>query len=806
MGCTVYPKNRRSGSHLLRRYGEVLVTHRALVLIAVLIATVALGRGLLLVRVEVDPDQQLPQSHPYIQTLNLIHRLFGDKNLVIVGLQPNDGDIFSAAFLGKVERINERLLEIPGASPTLLQSIASSNAKAISLSELGFTVEPLIVRSPEAIDSAATKERILSDPSLVGTLVASDLSAVAVYVTFELSAELPGYVNLHQAVLEALRLENDGSFRSYLSGPVVIASLLTTHASDIGYFFLLSLMIIGVVHYDAFRSWQAVIFPLATGMLAVSWALGLMGLLGVAIDPYNSTTPVLILAVAAGHAVQILKRYCEELDATDDSREAVVESIVRVGPVMIAAGSIAALSFLSLATLGTDSMRTFGFFTGVGILAALINEMTTIPALRATIPAPRRTARTDEKAIHPRLSRVLDRLGRFLSSPRSAQRVLVGYLALVALTLILALRIGVDTSLKRNFGTTDQARIDDDFLNSHFAGTNVLLLLVEGPDEGALTDPEALRAINRFELRVERLPGVGKVLSVIDTLKRINSVITDEATYEVPKSKELATQYLFLYTLSGGDDLFTKLSPDNRIAKITVLLKDDSTKYGEETIARVYQIATEELPPSFHLEIAGTLASNAALTQTMVHGKILNVAQVAAITTIVASVILRSILGGLLVAAPLAIAVLINFGVMGALGIPLDISTAVISALAVGIGADYAVYFLFRVREEYGLDRDLQQAMLRSMNTSGKAIFYVSSAVGLGYAVLCISGFRIFVQLGAFVALSMATSSLTTLLVVPSLLTLMARSNLIHGILPSGNASDVAELQMKEPAVRFNLK
>ncbi len=111
-------------------------------------------------------------------------------------------------------------------------------------------------------------------------------------------------------------------------------------------FFGLALLIIMAVQYWSFRSLQGMLLPLLTGILSVIWSLGLMGLLNVHLDPLNTTTPILVLAVASGHAIQILKRYYEEYTrlvangATphDANRAAVVESIVRVGPVMMVAG------------------------------------------------------------------------------------------------------------------------------------------------------------------------------------------------------------------------------------------------------------------------------------------------------------------------------------------------------------------------------------------------------------------------------------------------------------------------------------
>ena len=103
---------------------------------------------------------------------------------------------------------------------------------------------------------------------------------------------------------------------------------------------------------------QAMLLPLVTALLSVVWALGIMGWLEQPMDTWSAMTPVLILAIAAGHAVQILKRYYEEMAWTHDSCEAVVRSIVAVGPVMLIAGCIAAAGFASLMTFGITSVRS----------------------------------------------------------------------------------------------------------------------------------------------------------------------------------------------------------------------------------------------------------------------------------------------------------------------------------------------------------------------------------------------------------------------------------------------------------------
>src|SRR5687767_15923785 len=114
-------------------------------------------------------------------------------------------------------------------------------------------------------------------------------------------------------------------------------------------FFGAALLVVMLVQFWSFRSVQGMLLPMVTGILSVIWSLGLMGLFGVHLDPLNTTTPILVMAVAAGHAIQILKRYYEEfarlraagVEPKQASRNAVVESMVRVGPVMMVAGLIA---------------------------------------------------------------------------------------------------------------------------------------------------------------------------------------------------------------------------------------------------------------------------------------------------------------------------------------------------------------------------------------------------------------------------------------------------------------------------------
>jgi len=756
----------------VRSWARFVIRFRWVVLAAVALITVGLAGAASRLHIEVDADRQLPQDHPFIEALNDVHRLFGDKNLVVVGLFPHDGNVFTPAFLAKLAEVTDRIRRIPGANPALVQSLAAPQVKAIRGTEDGLEVERVMETPPtDQAGADAVKARAFANGVYTGTLVAEDGSAAAIQASFELTPAMPGYRALHQAVLDAVRDANDGTFDVRLSGAVVFLSQLSAYTSRMLILFPAALLVIGLVHYDAFRTLQALFLPLLTALLAVFWALGVMGLVGVPLDPFNTTTPILILAVAAGHAVQVLKRFYEEYDRVEDVHEAIVASLERVGPVMLAAGTVAALSFCSLVTFRTASIRTFGLFTGFGILSAMVIEMTIIPAVRACLAAPRNREREREASAHPVFDAFLGWAAR-VATPAGAARAIAFAGVVVVACVGLARRLEINTSLKREFSSRDQVRVEDAAINDRFAGTSTLILLVDAPGEGAMEEPSIQRAILALERRMEGEPGVGKALSYVDFVRQMHLAMNADRpdAGELPATRALTAQYLFLYSLSGGsEDFDTILDPSHRIAKVRLLVHDDSTRYGQQLIAQAQRIVRDTFPAGYRVRYTGTLASTSAATEVMVEGKIRNILQIGVITILVSGLLLRSLVGGLLVAVPLALAVAVNFGTMGLLGIQLDTMTSAISAMAVGIGADYAMYVLFRAREELASGMELEDALRRTLTTSGKAVLFVSSAIALGYATLCLSGFAVHVQLGGLVALAMLVSSASALTLLPAI-------------------------------------
>jgi predicted RND superfamily exporter protein len=766
---------------VVERYVRFIVARPRTVVLIILGITLLLGAQMRHVHLEIRRRAALPQDHPYVQIQNRITDLFGGEAVVVIGIIAKQGDIFTPAILQKVQHITQGLADSPGIIETSLFSIAAPYVKAVVAGpENTMDVHPLLDgSSPTPTDIAALQRAIREDKLFRGNLVSQDETATVIVAEFDDSLT----DNAIAARIESLVAgERDDSVTIALAGAPILRFWLAQYTAMIAVLFPIAVVVIGLIHYEAFRTLQAMFLPLVTALLSVAWALGIMGLTGEPMDSWSAITPVVILAVAAGHAVQILKRYYEEYALVHDTREAVVRSVTAVGPVMLTAGMIAAAGFGSLVSFGVTSVRVFGILLASGILSALIIEMTFTPACRCLLPAPKGRELAREREFRW-LDRGLDWIAdRVVGQPG---RVLAIALTTAVLAGAGVFALQVDNSFRLWFAPSTQVRQDDAVLNDKLPGTASLRILIEGKQENVLQEPAVLRAISDLESFLESNPNVGGVTSIADHVKRMHQAMNngDPRFYAIPDNPRLIAQYLFLYSMSAGPDgLSAFVDPTYRRAVIRGLSKTDSAVFSRELIERVQQYARQRfrnLPVTVGVA-GGTIGVQTAMNDVVVQEKLRNMVQVAAIIFVLSAAALRSLAGGAFVLMPLLLAAVTTLGLMGWSHTWLDMTTAAITAMGISVGADFAIYLIFRIREELTSGMPLEEAIRASLRTSGKAIFFVSSAVTLGYLVLPFSGFSIWIRLGVLTAIIIAVSALATLTLIPSLALLSRASFLLR--------------------------
>jgi predicted RND superfamily exporter protein len=775
---------------MMRFYINWIIRYRKIMLGILMLVTAAFITQLGNLEVIFDAASALPQNHPYVVVTNRVREMFGNDNMFIIGVTSRSGTVFQSNTLAIVKRINDQIENLPEIVRSSVLSIAARKAKNIFGTEGVLDVTPMMALTPstqEGLDKISKKIR--ATPLYTNILISADEKTLFITANFKNSPK--GFRIIVDNIKKIIDQEKDSSVDIYLGGEPVFVAAVEEFSMRMGPLFLLALLIIGLIHYEAFRTMQALALPLVTALLAVIWSLGMMGIMGIPVDPFNATTPILILAIAAGHAVQILKRYYEEynriktlhpnMQSTEASHLAITRSVEKVGPVMIAAGIVAAASFFSLMVFEIKVIKAFGIFTGLGILFTLFLEMSFIPAIRAMLKPPALKESTREKQINTwdRVAQAAARLSLF-----KRKRVYWITFILSVGFLIAALRLHVDGANRKLFYGNIEILQSYDKLNAHSGGTHVLYGLLEGDHVDAIKNPKTLDAMTKIQSFIETQPKIGKTISIADFVKRLNFSMNgnDKKFDRIPDTPEAVGQYLFLYSTIGDPDDFNSYVDNNyQNALITIFLKDNHTDFVRDLIDKTTVFAKGVLGSDIKFSMGGGASSAVALSDVIVHEKILNILQIIIVVFIACSILFRSIVAGLLIIVPLIMTVLGNLGLMGILGIPLQVATAVVSAMGVGIGADYAIYLTYRMREELRGGGDETEAVQRAFGSSGKAILFVSSAVAGGYSVLMLSyGFNIHLWLGLLICTAMIFSGASSLTLFPSLI-LSFRPKFIFG-------------------------
>lgn len=751
-----------------------IITHRRFVLITAACALLLALFAAKDLRIIVETNEMLPNTHPYVQGSRQITDTFGLKYSLVIGVQNTKGKIDDAT-LTKVAAITHALKQTPAVVADNIVSLSSRKAKQIQGTSDGLDVKPLMGANSNAQSVIAAVEQT---PLFQRMLLSDDKSTA--FIIAEYRSAPKGYREIMRVVDPMLNQYRNADTKIYTGGFVRLMAETENYSDRVALLLCGSIIIIALLLFAAFRTRQAMLIPLMTGLLTVVFMLGIMGAVGIPLDVFNAIAPILILAVVAGHSVQVLKRYYEEyqalpvtLDPIQANHEAIVRALAGIAPVTLCAGLAAALGFFSLIVFQIQTVWVFGVMAGTAILIGLLLELTFIPALRASLSPPALTLQQNSK-----LMEWLKRLSHYAAHIviQHSGRIFVCCALVVALSLWGASQIRVDNANKRNFSEETAVSKDDKILNTQLAGTNTLYVMLDGGYADAVKQPEFMATLEAVQQALAKEPSVGKAVSMADHLKRLYQALNEDnpAFYRLPDSQDVISQILFLYSMAGDPDDFNAFvdSPYQR-ASIAVFLKDDSSVTTGAIIAKIRSVISQKMGNQVKVSFGGSLPEAYAINEVMVHDKLFNMAQVITVVWLVAALMFRSLFAGFLVVVPVLMAILVNFGLMGWRGTPLNIPTSLCAAMVVGIGADYGIYLLYRWREYVRQGMTVDAALQAMMPNVGAACLIVALAIATGYAVLIFSsGFLPHHWMGVLIVTAMLVSVLMALTLVPALVRL----------------------------------
>jgi hypothetical protein len=333
-----------------------------------------------------------PQNHPYIRLYQQYRNMFGTANTVIVVVEVKKGTIFDdPKTVQKVERITLALLhDIPGVNGEQVLSITHPKVKTTLTAGSGIKVVPLMYpRVPEnKEDLEFLKLKVYATEGVHGFFVSEDDRATRITAGFWEEFTRDSLATMWEKLQKIKAEEEDENTTIYITGPPILAAYFLEILPKMTNVLAASIVMILLILWVEFRSWQGVVIPVFSGALSAIWGLGFGGLCGLTLDPLVLVIPLLISARAHSHSVQSMERYHEEYHRLRDKNEAIVKSYSEIyAPAMV---SLLADGFaiLTLLVARIPIIQKLAILCSFWIISIFVSVVTLHPIILSFTPPP----------------------------------------------------------------------------------------------------------------------------------------------------------------------------------------------------------------------------------------------------------------------------------------------------------------------------------------------------------------------------------------------------------------------------------
>jgi len=759
--------------------------HPWIVIVATALLTVFFTYNARTIERDHSMERLVPADEPIRIFYEEFREHFNIRSKIILAVENPDG-IYNAATLAQIDRLSKKLdaldLIDDVQSLTMVENIMSSDEMIV--------IEPIAETIPQTeAEVRAFAELARNNPMINNGLVSQDETGTVLFAqpAFEID-ETKKAVAVSEAIY-AIADADPGPGKIYVTGlPVVFGMNNKMMDRDMRVMLPLVGFLLILLLFVSFRTLRGVWIPLAVVAVAVLWTYGVIGLVGMKTTIICASIPIVLVSMGIADGIHILHEYYHHLRKGLGNLDAIHRTMREMNSPVVMTSFTTAVGFIALATSKIGPIREYGYAVALGIIWAMIFSLTFIPAALTVLGKPKKV-QAQREVRQKLLERFSGRLGHFSLS--HAKTIFLSFLLLLVVTGILSTFITVRNNPVRYFKEGSDLRNSDDFLNAHFAGTGEISVQVDGMKPDALKDPELLAAIETFAEELEKLPVVGRVTSVNDFLKRMNVVLNsdDPAFDRVPgtrtdmgdewtlgKGRAKVAQYLLLYETTGGEEISRAADFNYQRAHVHVQVKSNDSNDYRVVMDRIDELAAKLFDESkVRLSFTGAGAINLKVVDYLVLGQVMSLLVSFVGVFLMLVLLFRSLVDAIIGIVPLVITVTTNFAVMVLTGIPLNMGTALIASVIIGVGVDYSIHFIHRYRLESKRTGDMESTIQVTMDTSGRAILFNAFSVGGGFAILLASSFMPLVYLGLLLPLVMVVNALAALCVIPALLNILTR-------------------------------
>ena len=816
---------------LLDAYDRLVLKQPAITLLAVAFVVAFFAYYSPGFRLDASADSLVLENDEALKYYRSIRARYGSDDYLIVTYTPRQ-DLFSDAVLADLAALRDAIAAMKNVESVVsMLDVPLIQSPPVSLAELSEKVPTL--ESPRT-DKALARQEFLSSPMYRNLLISPDGDTTAIQVNFrrdetwhrllqqrnelreksldsELSAEEQATLESVSERFEAhsLKLRDQQSsdiaeIRSivdrhrdtaelHLGGvPMIVSDSIDFIRHDLMTFGVGVLCFLVVILAVAFRKPRWVILPMLACGAAGVVMVGFLGLVDWPVTVVSSNFMSLLLILTLSLAIHLVVRYRElHEESPDADQEELVREMVRAKTVPCLYTAITTIvAFGSLLFSGIRPVIDFGWMMATGIVAAFLLVFTLMPAALMFLKPGKPHQRAD----------ITDRITHFFAGQINARGP--GILAAVGIFALLSAAgmslLSVENRFIDYFKESTEIYRGMEIIDRELGGTTPLDVIIDASAEfverqeemwedpllaefgmddaesGGITatsywfNTSKLPDVSKAHEYMDSLPETGKVLS-IDTAIEMLSQVKEEI---VSDNFELSVLYRKLPDSIKEILIRPYLSEDGNQVRFAIRVFESDPTLQRDVLMRDirHQLTDEFGYDESQVHLSGMLVLYNNMLQSLFRSQILTIGVVFLAILFMFALLFRDIrLAGISI-VPNVFAASLVLGLMGWLSIPLDLMTITIAAISIGIAVDDTIHYVHRFTREFDKDQDYWAAVNRSHRSIGRAMYYTSITVTLGFSILALSDFVPTIHFGLLTGFAMLIALVANLTLLPLLI------------------------------------
>ena len=777
--------------------------------------------GLPKFQLDASSDTLLLDNDPDLKTYRENSRKYGSSDFLVIAFTPNK-DIFTIETVSLLKNLVEDLKKVNGIKNVLsLFDVPLLKYSEQSISELA---ENVITLSTENVNLDKAKYEFETNEVYRGLLISEDLKTIAFQMSLEQNKEYQKLISERYDLLdqknsidvetfnnnlEILDLRIDKQKKINLSNEAILINEvrgITNNYKDEGEIFLgggamiahdtikmiqQDLLTFGIAVFFMFvlilslifRQFRWVVIPLISAGLSALFTTGLISWMGWKVTVVSANFIALLMIIGISLTVHLVVRYREITSRFSElsHNEALKRTLSQMFLPCLYTALTTMVAFASLIISDIRPIIDFGLLMVLSISIAFTVSFIFFGSLASLM----------EKNIKDTKVDYSSGFTSWINSlvVRSKNIILLVSLLGFIFALVGINKLSVENKFIDYFKPTTEIYQGLSLIDQKLGGTAPLDIIISAPESELGTNDEFEEDFDDFGIETEEYgywfnsqnlayledihdylesrPEIGKVLSVSSAIK-----LAEIAKGEALDDLELALLRKVLPEDINNQLLSSYISEDDNQVRLSArviesmdgLNRKNLIEEVKKDLIQNYNLSEEQ----FYLSGISVIYNN--LLQSLFQSLIGSLTIVFSAIFIMFIILFRSLNMALIAMVPNILSAASVLGIIGWSGIPLDVMTVTVAAISIGIGVDNTIHYVHRFLKEYDLQKNYDLAIKNSHATIGRAMFYTSLTIVLGFMILVSSNFNPSVFFGIFTSFSMVVAILAALMLLPVLI------------------------------------